>query len=112
MARVLMTTLRKARERVNRKAFSALFDNPVSGTITLPAGARLSFVPASPVLEGVTLATVAGSTSRTVKSPGLEAGERLVLDYAERATVVTAASGVVVEIDNGLGRWVKIGEGS
>lgn len=111
MKGVLITTRRKARARADRKAFSTLVHTPATGAVALPAGARLGFTVGSNIPKGEAVASVKAATERTIVSPGLKAGERMVLDFAERAAVVTPEQGVTLELDIGLGVWAKIGEG-
>ncbi len=100
------------KERQNVTAFAALVASPVTGAITLPAGARLAFRSVAGTSAGATAATIAASTNRTIKTPTLAAGESMMLDYVERAAVVTPAAGFEVLLDIGLGRFAKIGEGA
>lgn len=101
---------RKARQNVS--AFAALIASPATGSFVLPAGARLSFVATAGAAAGATLATLTSSTVRTIKAAKLmAAGDRQVLDYAERAVTVDPVSGVDVYIDSGLNVWKKVCEG-
>jgi len=100
------------KERQNVTAFAALVASPVTGAVTLPAGARLAFRSVAGATAGTTAATIAASTNRTIKTPALAAGESMTLDYVERAAVVTPAAGFEVLLDIGLGRFTKIGEGA
>lgn len=105
--------VRKARrERQNVSAFKALRATPAVAPFALPAGARLGFRRASIVAEDTTAATLTGPSTRTIKTPALAAGEIMVLDFAERGTLVTPAFGFDVMLDVGQGRFEKIGEGA
>lgn len=77
----------------------------------MPAGARLSFVATAGAAAGDTLATLVGTSNRTIKSRLLAVDERQVLDYVERAVVVTPSAGIDVYVDQGLLRWAKIAGG-
>lgn len=100
------------KERQNVSAFAALVASPVTGAITLPAGARLAFRSVAGASAGTTASTIAGTSNRTIKTPALAAGESMTLDHVERAAVVTPAACFEVLIDIGLGRFAKIGEGA
>jgi hypothetical protein len=99
---------RHRKERQNVSAFAALIETPAVGAVTLPAGARVSFVAVAGAVAGTPLATVTGTTNRTIGSQGLAAGERQALDYLERAVVITPQAGVDVYVDAGLSVWKKI----
>jgi hypothetical protein len=100
---------RKYRQNVSH--FAALIATPASGSVTLPAGARLSFVATAGAVAGSTLATITGPTTRTIGSKGLAAGERQDFDWAERGVVIALHTGVDLYIDQGLCRWAKIATG-
>lgn len=98
-------------QRRNVSHFAALIATPASGAFTMPANARLSFVSTAGAVTGATLATLVGVATRTIKSKGLIAGGRQVLDYVERAVVITPSAGINVYVDRGLTRWSKIAGG-
>lgn len=100
---------KQRKERQNATAFDKVVAVPVVGAITLPASARLAFRSVAGAISGTTAATVAGATTRTIKTPAMNAGSIIVLDHAERDSVVTPAAGFEVLVDIGLGRFVKIG---
>lgn len=100
---------RKLRQNVSH--FAALIATPASGVFTMPAGARLSFVATAGAVAGTTLATLVGTSTRTIGSKGLAIGGRQALDYAERGVVITPHAGVDVYVDQGLSRWAKIATG-
>lgn len=99
----------KGRKAVS--AFASLIKTPASGAFAMPAGARISFVAAAGAIAGSTLATVAGTVTRTIKSKGLAAGVRQIFDSAERGVVITPSTGIEVDVDQGLARWAKIAQG-
>lgn len=100
---------RKARQDVS--AYAALIASPASGTVVLPAGARVSFVATAGATAGDTLAVVTTSTTRTIKARTLAAGERQVLDRLERGASVALSAGINLDIDSGLAVWKTVGEG-
>ncbi len=107
-----LNNLRKRRKlRADRSAFGALIAEPVTGGITLPANARLGLRSVAGTEEHTMAATLDGPSSRTIFTPGMEAGTILAIDHTERGTVVNAEEGFEVVLDLGLGVWVKIGEG-
>ena len=97
------------KKRQNVTAFKALLATPATGSVTLPANARLAFRSVSGAVAGTTAATLVGTSNRTIQTPALAAGEFVTLDYAERDTVVIPSSGFDVLLDIGLGRFQKIG---
>lgn len=101
----------RRRERQNVSKFKSLIATPAVGAVTLPAGARISFVSTAGSTAGDTLATIVGTTTRTIKAKTLAAGARQVLDYAERGVVITPSVGINLYIDQGLNRWAKIAGG-
>lgn len=98
-------------QRRNVSHFAALIATPASGVFTMPANARLSFVATAGAAAGATLATLAGTSNRTIKAKTLAVGARQVLDYVERSVVITPSSGIDVYVDRGLARWAKIAGG-
>jgi hypothetical protein len=101
---------RKARQDVS--SFAALIATPVVGPVSLPAGARIGFMSPTPRVEGTTAGTMVGPSNRTIQTPTLLAGQRVVIDRAERATVVEPAAGFELQIDTGLGVWRTISTGA
>lgn len=97
------------KERQNVSAFKALLANPAVGAFSLPANARLAFRSVAGAAAGTTAATLVGTSTRTIKTPVLAAGEFMTLDNAERDTVVTPSAGFEVLLDTGLGKFKKIG---
>ena len=104
-----VVTAKARKKRQNISAFRSLLETPAVGSVTLPANARLAFRSVAGAIAGTTAATLTGTSTRTIHSPALAAGEFVTLDYAERDTVVTPASGFDVLIDIGLGKFQKIG---
>lgn len=98
-------------QRKNVSHFAVLIATPAVGAFTMPAGARLSFIATAGAAAGSTLATLAGTSNRTIKARTLVAGERQVLDYVERSVVITPSAGIDVYVDRGLARWAKIAGG-
>jgi len=104
---------REARkERADATSFKALITTPVTGAFDLPANARVSFMSVAGCSAGTTAATTVGPSSRTIKTPVLAAGGRVVIDRLERGTAITPATGFEVHIDIGLNRWRKIAQGA
>lgn len=101
----------RQKERRAISAFAALIATPASGAFTMPAGAKLSFVATAGAAAGDTLATLVGAATRTIKARTLAAGDRQVLDFAERSVVITPSAGIEVDVDTGLAVWKKIAEG-
>lgn len=99
------------RLRQNISAFTSLIATPAVGAFSMPANARLSFVATSGAAAGDTLATLTGSTTRTIGARTLAVGGRQVLDYVERGVVITPSVGIDVYVDKGLLRWAKIAGG-
>lgn len=102
---------RRQKKRRAVSAFAALIATPASGAFTMPAGARLSFVATAGATAGDTLATLVGTSNRTIKAKTLAAGDRQVLDFVELGVVITPSSGIEVDVDTGLAVWKKIAEG-
>lgn len=119
---------RKARQNVS--AFGTLIASPAVGDFAMPAGGRIRFVATAGSVEGDTAATLTGAyrslsededgnvvrseepEPRVIKTPELETGGHVVIDYIERAVNVDPEAGFDVEVDTGLGVWKKIAEGA
>ena len=81
----------------------------VSGFV-MPAGGKLRFISRAGSVAGTTAVVLTGPTVKTIRTPLLVAGQSVIVEWVERATVVTPASGFDVQVDAGLGRWVTIAE--
>jgi len=106
------TIRKKRRDRANVTAFKTLVGTPIDGAFVLPAAGRISFVSVAGCPAGTTAGTIVTSNIRTIKTPLLAAGGRVVIDHVERAATVTPESGFEVHLDVGLGVWGKIAGGS
>lgn len=103
---------RQRKDRANRSLFASLLGTPATGSVKLPANGKLGFRPSADLAAGEPLASIAGPTSRTIESAGLEAGEVQILDWVERGSVVTPPAGVDVMLNIGFGKYQKICEGA
>ncbi len=107
-----MSTDCKQRKRRDVSAFKAYIASPAAVTITLPAGGRFALRSTAGAVAGTTAATIVGPSSRTLKVPALAAGGQHVVDWLERATVVTLSAGFDLALDVGLGVFAIIAEGA
>lgn len=112
MSTWLQNILKDRKQRRNARAYTALITTPGTGAVTLPAGIRIALKSVSGCIAGTTAATLAGTSNHTIKTPLLDVGGKVVVDFVERGTVVTPSVGFDLMIDKGLGRFVKIGEGA
>lgn len=96
---------RKARRDVS--AFKGLIEEPADGEFTMPGNGTILFRSAAGCEAGTTAGTVG---SRTIKTPALDAGGVVKLDFVERGVAVAPAVGFAVLVDTGLGRTAKIAE--
>jgi len=103
-----LTAASKRRNRQNVSQFRSLIASPTASAFNMPASGKVRFVSISGCAAGTTAATLVGSTTRTIKTPLLTAGQSVVIDYVERSVQVTPANGFNVEIDVGLGHWKTI----
>jgi hypothetical protein len=104
---------RRQKLRQDVAKFAALLAAPDdTGSFVMPANGRIRFVASGASDEGDTIATLTGTATRTIGSPGLVAGQYLKLDRVERGVTVDTEAGYDVELDTGLGVWRKIAEGA
>jgi hypothetical protein len=104
--RHLLTRARKLRQ--NLSAFADLISAPASGSVTLPANGRFAFVAVGAKVAGTPIADLVGPSNRSIASPAMADGEALVLDNAERATVVTVHAGFDLYVTDKLNTMFKI----
>lgn len=87
---------KRQKTRRNVAAFASLLATPATAGFRMPADGRLR-------LTGG--ATIKGASTRTLAGAA-------TLDNVGGASVVTPVSGTKVYLDVGLGKWVKIAEGT
>lgn len=100
---------KKRKQRANVQAFAAAIASPVASPVLLPAGARIAFVATAPAIAGATAGVITGASTRTILTPIMVAGERIVIDWAEKNSVVTIGTGFDLHVNTKFGEYSKIG---
>lgn len=100
---------RKSRkERQDASAFSTLIATPAPGFFRMPAKGRLKIVSLLGCIAGSTMATITGSSIRTIKSPLLTVGGYLILDNVDASAIVDPPANFDVYVDIGLNVFRKV----
>lgn len=100
---------RRQRLRRASSSMAALIADPTSADVTLPAGGRFAVRNAADLSDTTAALTIG---DRTISVGAGVAGMTSVVDWLPQGAVVNIASGFTLLFDNGMGRWVPIGEKS
>lgn len=90
--------------RRNVSLFAELLKTPATGSVTLPAGGRFA-IQASVDTQPASAAVVTGPADRDLDVPAMVANDIHVIDWLERASVVTMQPGFNLLLDTGLSEF-------